>query len=152
MATAQGRREADIAAAMVFNFARFTTWPDEYLQDNDIFKLCLPSSSKSLEAFSALKGRSIKGKTLQVAILDTSHHASLECHLQIIDAKTETTEEEPSKGVLYVALEEGPSADMASLVLIRVGRQTRFIANPKAAKQSDVQLSSKLLDLAMKIR
>ncbi|MEM6536431.1 MAG: YfiR family protein [Pseudomonadota bacterium] len=150
-AAAQESREASLTAAMIYNFARFTTWPEEYVETAPSFQICANGDTSVFNALKGLEAKSIKDMQLAVHDAREAKEGGIACHIQLIDAVVDPSDEQ-KPGTLYVATHEGLGADkMASLTLIRVGRQTRFIANPDAAKQSDVQLSSKLLDLAIKV-
>ncbi len=146
---AQSDREQEIAAAMIYNFARFTQWPEEALGESDSFEICVSSAAPILSALRALESRTVKNKKVRIQYIEVGRPDGV-CHIELISVAAQSAP--PRRGTLYVALEEGLASDMATLELIRVGRQTRFSANPAMAKRAGLQLSSKLVDLAIKIR
>lgn len=147
---AQSDRDHEVAAAMIFNFARFTQWPDDMLEEGKPFTICTMKSAPVYSALLPLEGRSIKSRSVAVRAMDAERVDGDVCHIELLSNESPAMDA-ASRGTLYVSTDESAFADIASLTIIRVGRQTRFTANPSAAKRSDVQLSSKLLDLAIKI-
>lgn len=148
-AHAQSTRDQQVAAAMIYNFARFTRWPDGAFGQDTAFRICVDAEEALAPALTALEARKLKGRSIRIAQTNTGETPS-DCHMRLIRSDMDTST--PSPNVLYVALEEGAAPTAAMLELVKVGRQTRFVANPSLARKTGLQLSSKLIDLAIQVK
>ncbi len=147
--TASPERDEQVAAAMIFNFARFAEWPRGSFDQYNEFRICVASNESIVTPLKELESRTIKNKPVKVYLKSEGEMVD-GCHIDILSASIDMPA--PDEGTLYVAMSEGLAPDVAMLELIRVGRQLRFSANPSLARQSGLKLSSRLVDLAVRVR
>ena len=147
--TASPERDEQVAAAMIFNFARFAEWPRGSFDLYNEFRICVASDETMVTPLKELESRTIKNKPVKV-YLKSEDVVVDGCHIDILSTPIDIPA--PNEGTLYIAMSEGLAPDVAMLELIRVGRQLRFSANPSLARQSGLKLSSRLVDLAVRVR
>jgi hypothetical protein len=141
---------ADFDAAMVYNFARFASWPPtRFVDAASPVTVCVSPSNPMTTALARLEGQPVGGRRLHVRQTATPNAT---CHVAVLQSDEAT----PGKlavlhqqGVLTVG--EGERFDGA-VGLVRVGRQVRFQVNSRAAREAHVDLSSQLLRLAVSVR
>lgn len=146
-------RDAAVKAAMVYNFARFAAWPPSRFPDAESpVTLCVASSSSLAPALEKLDGQPVGGRRLAVRL--TTAPSGATCHLAYFDAESMGSAQLAAlhqQGVLTVG--EGRAFSEAGvLALVTVGRQVRFEANVRAARDAGVSISSHLLRLAVAVR
>ncbi len=152
-AAAQSVGEYEIKAAFLYNFARFTDWPDEADHPQDPFTFCILGEDPfggGLEA--TTRGKSVHGRPVAVEHLGTapegrscrvvfiapSEHKQLGKILDALDGSS----------ALTVGDSEGFSESGVMINLVVEDRQVRFEVNAEAARHAGLRLSSRLLELA----
>lgn len=150
-------RAERIKAAFLYNFAKFTEWPEEaFPSSNAPIKLCA-FGTKGLH--SAL--RTMQGKKIQNRLLTSRHPASAEefgeCHLLFFGAAVEPQlkkilEDMNHKPILTVS--ELPSfTRLGGIIRLKtVKGKFRIEINQTAAQQVGLRFSSKLLRLSNVVR
>ena len=153
-AFAEDSREHEVRAAMIINFARFTRWPEHAFESAaERITICTSSQSILYTELKRVEGTRIRGKAVAVKnplYFTVDQHS---CHIVVL---TEETVEGPYEfqvgNTLVISTVESVEAESVSIELVNIGRQIRFIVNPAAAKASGVEISSKLIDLAIRVR
>lgn len=155
-ATAQQRTDDVrlIRAAFIFNFAKFTDWPDTAFDQSDSnLTLCTAGNDELVEALQLLGDRRIKGHPVVIRPVEEPE-GSEACHLLYIAA----TEESDSldyiaavrgKSVLTVSELTGFAESGGMIRLFREDDKIRFAINLEAARSGGLELSSRLLRLAV---
>ena len=153
-ARAENNRENEVRAAMIFNFARFTRWPEGAFADSKgRLTICAPRESALSAALQRIEGKRIRGKEIAIRKKTNFLPGPHGCHVVIITAPlSEEANWLRNGNTLIISLEENVASDIASIELVSVGRQVRFVVNPAAARASGVEISSKLIDLAVRVR
>ena len=153
-ARAENNRENEVRAAMIFNFARFTRWPEGAFADSEgRLTICAPRENALSGALKRIEGKRIRGKEITIRKKASFHLGAHGCHVVIITAPlSEEAHWLHSGNTLIISVAEDVAPDIASIELVSVGRQIRFVVNPAAAKASGVEISSKLIDLAVQVR
>jgi hypothetical protein len=147
-----GARNAEFKAAIVYNFARFATWPaTRFSSDASPVVLCVDPSEPLLPALLHLDGQPVGARVLHVRAVQSFGPA---CHLAFVssaDAGAERLAALEREGVLTVG--ETPNFSRSGAIgLVTVGRQIRFEINTAAAHVAGVGLSSQLMRLAIVVR
>jgi hypothetical protein len=150
---AQDVTESSLKAAFVYNFAKFTEWPPDVLPPTATFAACVLGDSPTRDALDRIvKGRQLSGRTINVSEVQLG--AGLRsCHLLYMSGVSR-----PQVTAVVVALRGVPvltisdSDDFArgggiAQMFVENGK-IRFDINLDMAKESRLQLSSKLLALA----
>jgi hypothetical protein len=152
-AGAQNVTEAALKAAFIYNFAKFTEWPQAVLPAATPFLMCVlgdPAVGEALER--AVKGRAVSGHGIAVS-RETTDGPLTSCHILYVT------------GVSAVQATRILASLRAASVLtisdfnefVRLGGMTqffveegnmRFCINVDSARRPGLQFSSKLLALA----
>jgi len=153
---AQDVTEPSLKAAFVYNFAKFTEWPQDVLSGGAPFNACVLGDAPIGDALErSVKGRQLGGRT--IAVLRVAPDGPLKsCHLLYMSGlKTAqiVTVVEALRGVPVLTISDVD--DFARLggiahVFVENGKM-RFDLNLELAKRARLQLSSKLLVLAARV-
>ena len=146
---------ADLKAAFLFNFAKFTEWPGLSPRDDIVY--CVVGDDSVASALSkTVRGQQIAGRRLQVRTrVNASAWAA--CHVLFV---SESHREHTAASlavlrtapVLTVSDANGfADAEGISELEVESGRM-RFAINVPAAERAGLRLSSRLLSLARVVR
>ena len=147
-------REYRIKAAFIYNFAKFTHWPDSSFPDVTApLEFCVFGEDPFGGALNSIAGKTIRGRKVAVRRV-TSVEDGAGCHLLFISAS-----ELPRLGVILETLTGRPVltvADMpdfaraGGIISLKTNEQDRlrFEINTGIAKRAGLRISSKLLSLA----
>jgi hypothetical protein len=151
---AQDVTESALKAAFIYNFAKFTDWPEDILPAHATFSACVLGDSPISDALErAVKGRQVSGRGVSVSQVEVEGKQLRSCHLLYVSGVT------PAQLTVIVAAVRGAPVltisdidDFSKLggiaqMFVESGR-LRFDLNLEVAKRSRLQLSSKLLVLA----
>jgi hypothetical protein len=142
---------AEFKAAVVYNFARFATWPPNRFADASApVVLCVTPSEPLAPALERLEGQPVGGRKLSVR---ATTHLGAGCHLAYVPTSATPAQVAAlnRQGVLTIGSAAGFSRSGA-IGLVNVGRQVRFEINSGAAQEAGVKLSSQLMRLAVLVR
>ncbi len=139
-------------AAMIYNFGRFTAWPDSrFIRVDDPVVICVDPLDPLATYLSALDGKSLGARNL--AVLKTPR-VSNACDMAFVsDASANDAYLESLTGIGVLTVGESPGFSRAGAIrLITIGRQIRFEINQRVAARSGAHLSSSLMRLAVAVR
>jgi len=151
--TGFAKTEQDIKVAYLFNFMKFITWPS--YENIDSFNLCILGEDPVNEKLKKLKGRPINNQKLEVIEL-IKPDANYQCHVvfvgesekkftrDIVDFYSHTP-------TLTVSSMENFTNNGGMIGFITLGNIIRFNINLKQARQTQLSISSKLLELANQV-
>lgn len=156
-APAQEANEQLVKVAFIYNFAKFTTWPDSVFADAEApVALCVVGKHDFGDAFESVQGKSIGGRTVIVKYL-ASYRDKDSCQIVYVApsekarlARIVLTGKEAH--ALTVSDMDG-FAEGGGIIRMMRGSDDRigFEINAKAAEESGIKLSSRLLTLAKKL-
>ncbi len=139
-------------AAFIYNFAKFTTWPDDAWQRQpDTITLCTVGNDSLTPGLNKLSGRVIRDRTLKVIRLPDK--INNQCHIIYIGQThhqrykrliTQTRD----KAILSISQIPGFAENGGIIELHRRGGQTSISVNLDSANNAGITLSSRLLILA----
>lgn len=143
---------AHVKAAFVFNFARFTTWPEAALAEGDTLAICALGGGAVTEALAGFDGRTIRGHTVDVRPLAGLADPS-SCHVLYLDTPSAEHRREAiaavsRRAVLTVGDADAFARDGGMIELVPDGAKLRFEVNVARTKAAGLVMSSKLLKLA----
>lgn len=146
-------RENELKAAMIYNFVRFTHWPDTAFSGSpEELVICSPGEGPINAALGKIEGKRIRGKRIVLEKNPDAVLRSNECRVLVAgQALDEAFQLRRSENILIISVKDNVESDLASIRMIRVGRQIRFAVNLAAAKAGGVEISSKLIDLAVRV-
>jgi len=136
-------------AAFVYNFAKFTHWPDN---ENEKFQLCTIGHSPLINDLKQLQGKSIQGRTVNIKTIDQIQTAR---HCQLLYIAT--SEKDRYKNILDFTQSQ-PILTVSELSFFarnggiiqfyRKNNKTRMVINLDSAHKAGLEISSRLLILA----
>lgn len=146
----------EVKAAFLFNFAKFTTWPDSH-QPGKTGELVVGIMGKDPfgPALQPFRDTRIGGQVVRIQAVSTLAEAR-SCHILFISA-SETTrlamilQELHQEGILTISDIQGFAASGGMIELLMIDQRIRFTVNLEATHQAKLALSSHLLNLARHI-
>ncbi len=158
VARAQARSERELRAAYLFNFLRFTEWPEAaFAGPAAPIQMCVLGSADPFDnALAAFDGRAIGERTLRVR-QGLAPAAAADCHLVYVadaDAARLTTLRQTAAALPMLIVGESEALlDRGATIAFRPSeRRLGFVVNLAAARRQELKLSSQLLRLAAEVR
>ncbi len=147
------KTEQDIKAAYLYNFIKFINWPE--LEQQKEFNLCVIGDDPALEKIKSLDSRKIHKLDLHITHL-YSLNANTHCDVVFIGESEKKFIEKIVKfyshtPTLTVSSMEGFIHKGGMIGFITLGNIIRFDINLKQAKENQLSISSKLLELANQV-
>lgn len=144
--------ESLLKAAYIFNFAKFTRWPqDAWGQEAADLGLCTLGDSPLVDALQQLAGKRIKGHRVAVRPVAPAQ-VPRSCRLLFIaDAQriraNIALEAVRTRPVLTITESADREPSGVMITLYREGDRVRFIIDVEVARQARLEFSSRLLSL-----
>jgi len=142
-----------VKAAFVFKFAKFCEWPEDAAPTDDAFRIGIAASGSMVEALrQALKGKTINDLPIELVVSE-SPGALAECHIVFFGEDDEDRNEEILREVTkhpVLTIGDGSSfIEQGGIIhLFQQNNKLRFDIHLDVAKQANLKISSKVLDLA----
>ncbi len=146
--------ESLVRAAFVFNVVKFTQWPKSVFNDqNSSLNLCTAGNGGLVPVLELLSGKPVKGRKLAVVSIRPQDEMA-HCHLLYVAASEargyqKYIESVAGKPVLTVSELPGFIASGGMVKLFREEGRIRFIINLQALRDQRLEMSSRLLRLAV---
>jgi len=158
-ATDNGKAMPEYAmkAAYLYNFAQLTEWPvPPDGNQNETFTVCVFGQDEVVSALEKLLGRTINGKPLKILRINGVAEIK-QCQLLYVgegDSDRGGRLFQLLRGTPVLTVTDDPRAahQGAMLQIVPDERRLAFEVNLQAANQSQLRLSSKLLNLARRVR
>lgn len=147
--------EYEVKAAFLYNFAKFTEWPSA--SSDSSLELCLFGNGPYRKALQSLEGKHVRDQVLSVRVLDTADIPD-SCRILYVTAeKTDMLDAiyksiSGHQGLLSVSDIEGFTQSGGIIEFRLIDNKLRFAINLQAARASEIDLSSKLLRLAVAVK
>lgn len=150
-----GADQGAVQLAFLYNFTKFVTWPDTALKDSPAFELCILGDDPFGPAVDELGSKMVRDKPVHIA-RPRSASALLKCQLAYISPSEgwrmrQILQEIGRAPILSVSSLDGFAEQGGSIRQFWENGKPRFEINLKAAQQSGLSLSSKLLELAARV-
>ena len=148
--------EYTVKAAFVYNFARFTDWPDAAFRDAaSPLRLCVLGQDPFDGALNTIVGKTVGSRQLTVSHPLWASEAR-DCHILFVAATASDRLPEIVallEGSPVLTIGDTPDAARTGGIigLENVENRIRFQVNLDAAQQSGLRLSSRILDLATSV-
>jgi hypothetical protein len=154
-----GAGEAELKAAILFNFAMFTEWPADTLPASAPMRLCVFQDNGLLPALAGLQEKQVNGHHISVRTLPSQPGAAqlATCHLLVLDAQDRERwallkHDLATSSVLTVADDRIVGANGAMISFGIDNRRVGFDVDMAPVRQARLSLSSKLLRLARSVQ
>lgn len=154
---AEASKEAQLKAAFVFNFVRYTEWPaSSFASTSAPVRLCAFSLSSDIGlALSGLANNRVGERLLEVRQVASQDDLS-ECHLAYFEEGAGARSKSLVMGATTPLLTIGEASEFARhggvIGLVSRGKRLAFEVNLDAAKRAQLRLSSQLLALAQIVK
>lgn len=144
-------------AAYIYNFARLTAWPLETWESQDMpFQLCTLGRDEVVDALASLQGKKIRGRSIEVRELKSAPLLQQCQLLYIVNSKSQQPPqiiEIPDSQALLTVSEIPGFTTMGGIIeLHREDKSTRFKINLGEARKRRLEISSRLLSLAIEVQ
>lgn len=146
--------EKKVKAGLIYNFLKYTAWPENAGGQSDGFKLCLLGPNPFSGALKPLEGRTAQNKTIAILRVETIEEGR-KCHLLFIHSNLDNglpgfLERIKGYPVLLVSDMEG-FADRGGMVeLATENGYINIHVNRDALRESGLVIQDRLLKLAKK--
>ncbi|MEO5741880.1 MAG: YfiR family protein [Vicinamibacterales bacterium] len=154
---AQGVSTPGLTAAFLFNFVKFTTWPDDALRTSGAIVVCVSGDDRIADALVQLtENKMVEGHPIAVRRTNLDRPLT-ECHVVYggsLDGNSAQAliRAAASHPILTVSdLEDFAQRGGMANFFIDAGKM-RFSVNPDAADRARLKISSRLLSLARVVR
>ena len=149
--------EYRVKAVFIYNFAKFVEWPaGKPPKPDKILSICVLGDDPFGASFNIIKGKTIKGRTVENKTMVKIENAK-NCDCLFISDSEKSNVEKILKDledhdVLTISDMDGfvEAGGIIQFVLDR--KKVRFLINMSAAKQAGFKFSSKLLELAKGVK
>nr|WP_294851616.1 YfiR family protein [uncultured Sphingomonas sp.] len=145
--SAQAQSSAGVKAALVYNIIRFISFPGNPAR----IRICTIAGDNISGSLRALSGRAVGNSRLEVVAVGSVREAGPSCDVVYLESAQAAALGSISRG--QVVIGEGPAfAERGGTVgLVNFGGQIRFAINSRVARNSGVQISAQLMQLAAKV-
>ena len=145
--------EYEVKAAYLYNFAKYVDWPLSALpNENSALNFCIIGNSPMNPVIQSLAGKSVKNR--RVSVREITQIEELNgCNILFVNASMKAQLHRilaaaPSRSLLTVSDDRSFAAAGGIIEFIPAGEKIRFQINHRAARQSNLKISSRLLSLA----
>ncbi|HEY0554706.1 MAG TPA: YfiR family protein [Thermoanaerobaculia bacterium] len=155
VAAAQTAAEYDVKAAFLYNFTKFVDWPPAAFPDANSLKVCVLGDDPFGRSLHSVAGEQVGNRKLKVVQVD-SLAKQAGCQVLFIsrserDRLRQILAMVKDSPVLTVGDTKGYADQGVIINFTLEGSKVRFEINPEAADRGGLRISSKLLQLALRI-
>jgi hypothetical protein len=147
--------ESLVKASIVYNIARFVTWPETSGQDNAAnLIICIQKDNQLATAFSSLAAAQGANGGFQLRLIERFGVQNLECHVAFLSEEERDYVDLSAMArdaILTVSDTAGFINDGGTIEIQRTGIKLGFSVNRLIERLSSVSLSSQILQLAEKV-
>lgn len=157
-AHAQTDLEQKVKAAFLFNFLKFVTWPQNRAPaDREPYVMCVIGDERFARTLDlAIHDKTVSGHTVEVR--DPDAGGSLDaCHLAYLTPGHSVSATEAALGLAsgagVLTVHEADAAVASGVIRFFLDQQrVRFEINTTAAQRENLQVSSRLMELAERVQ
>jgi hypothetical protein len=148
---AQDASVAELSAAYIISFVRFTTWPPDALPPRVPIVICVGGNDWVADTLVQLvRNQEIEGRTLSIRRVNDSVEG---CHVfygsNLVGAQAERLLRTTSRMPILTMSDATDFAQRGGVANFFIdNRRVRFAVNPHAVARARLQISSRLLSLA----
>lgn len=145
--------ENEVKAAYLYNFAKYVDWPSP---DGSTVIFCVIGSAPlNISTLLPLAEKPIKNHRIMIRELKHSEDIDL-CNLLFINSYSKNSishilKSAVENSILTVSDQSGFTANGGIIEFIPINNKIRFKINNRVAKQSNIKISSRLLNLATSV-
>lgn len=146
-------QEYELKAAFVFNFAKFTEWPDlAFVDESTPIELCVVGVTPFSAHLDAFQGKTIHGRNINIKALAADADVS-RCHIAYFGQSsnqvvTSSLGKVRGHSLLSIGEDQNFLSNGGLITLFVDNNKIKFRINVSAIPQAGLKISSKLLRLA----
>lgn len=149
---AQSTDEYSLKAALNYNFAKYTQWPET--GGNNAVEFCFFNGSYK-PSFEPLMGKTLDDKTIIIRKLKGLSEIDT-CHLLYVDTENRSLlstmlSRTSNKPILTVSDHAGFAESGGMIEIVKVDNRLRFKVNLAVLRENGISMSSRVLSLASEI-
>ncbi|MGX9462069.1 YfiR family protein [Shewanella sp. A14] len=144
-----------LKAALTYNFAKFTQWPESRLNETAVWTICY-FGNQYHDSFMGLSDKKLA--TQPVIVIQLSGISKVEqCDVVFIDAKSRELTPRlllavENKAILTVSDISGFEMQGGMIEIVEQDKRLYFKVNMKMLEQSGLKISSQVLKLALEVK
>ena len=146
----QTAREYDLKAALLYQFSRFISWPDEAVQQQGNFNVCVMGEDPFGDRLEGLKKRKYHGQRIAVKYPSNKQEA-VSCHILYVVNPDCSLCREIREPILLVSSQSGFVDKGGEIEFIQEQGRIRFSINAEAIKVKNLKASAKLFEVAARV-
>ncbi len=147
--------ESMVKASIVYNIARFVTWPEKSDEENATnLSVCIQKDNQLATAFSNLAAAQGAGGIFQLRLIERFGVQNLECHVAFLseeDLDYVDLSAMARDAILTISDTAGFANDGGTIEIQVIDEKIGFSVNRLIERLSSVSLSSQILQLAEKV-
>lgn len=149
--------EYDIKAVYVYQFTKYTEWPDGLFEpDSNSLRICMQGRNLHSKSFDKITGSLSQDRVIVVEHLESLQQLS-GCHVVFISRSEEKRLDQILRRtsplpILTVSDIDGFASRGGIIALVVEGKKIRLKINYDAAREAGLKLSSKLLAIATLVK
>ena len=155
---ADGSTDAQVKAAFVYNFAKFTEWPAAaFASPQAPIRLCLSGVDETqTKAFAAIEGKPVQGREVRIKRNPTTAEIG-ECNILYVGDEEPrraqaTLQAARNASVLTVSDSEGFADTGGVIGLVYADNRIQFEVNLAAAQRAGLKIASQVLKIARVVK
>lgn len=154
--TPASRAEYEVKSAYLYSFLQFTTWPPGTFEPGDPIYLCVLGHDPMGDLLPQVLGdRRVEGREIRIVPVSRLVEVN-RCHAAFIAQRNSISAREwlarlRSRPVLTIGEGTGFTEEGGMVALVVVGETVRFEVNRSALRRAGVDLSSRVLRLALRV-
>ncbi len=144
--------EEKIKAAFTYNFARYTTWPDDaFVEPSSPIELLVFGDETIRKAFAGIHQKHVGKRKLVVRFTESADTVHMIFFGRMVDAAQLAQALEAAKGKAILTIGEKPDfiRHGGAVNIFKKNDRFHFEINPKTVDRQGVKLSSRLMKLAI---
>ncbi|MGI2170962.1 YfiR family protein [Shewanella sp. MF05960] len=153
--TAIAQDAFELKAALTYNFAKFTQWPESRLNEMSAWKICY-FGNQYHDSFTGLANKTLANQS--VTVIQLSDISKVEqCDVVFIDAKSRELTHRlllavENKAILTVSDISGFEMQGGMIEIVEQDKRLYFKVNMQILEQSGLKVSSQVLKLALEVK
>lgn len=152
LASTNSAKEADLKAAYIYNFARYTNWGNKTAGSRE-FVICVHKESDLYISLKKLEKKKIKDMRIKVLVVGEDEGCLVPCHMVVLPKLNNQrlrslVKKAVASNVLSISDNDGYAQKGVAINLKRVSNKMTFEVNLDQVKHTKLKMSSNLLKMA----
>ncbi len=146
----QTAREFDLKAALLYQFSRFISWPEEAIRSQGSFNVCVMGEDPFGQRLEGLKKRKYHEFEINISYPTSKNEASA-CHILYLVNPDCSLCRELKEPVLLVSSQQGFVDKGGEIEFVQEKGRIRFSINADSIQVKKLRASAKLFEVASRV-